>query len=217
MTKAVIFDFDGTLTELTLNFTDMRHEIEELAERFVPAASIRELGHLYILEMISEIEGRCGEGGSRFRDEALARLRRDEVEAAEGKEVYPYTRDVLTGLIGLNIRIGIMTRNCVEAVRTVFPDMDVYAEAVLTREDVAVVKPHPQHVKALLALLGVRPSDALVVGDHPTDILAGRAAGTVTAGVMTGRAETRDFEEAGADHIIKDIRGVFGVIESSGH
>ncbi len=200
MFRAAIFDFDGTLIELTLDFSDLRRHVERIALTYVPQAFIEGLDGLYMLEMIEEVERKLGgTPGAAFRQEAYTILRELEVRAAQGKAVYPYTREVLTVLRGRGVKIGVMTRNCGPAVRTVFPDMDVYVDAMVTREDVRPVKPHPAHVKAVLELLGrVDPAEAILVGDHPTDIFAGIAAGATTVGVLTGRTQKADLEKAGA-------------------
>ena len=39
MIEACLFDFDGTLTELTLNFSDMRGEVERIALKYVADSS----------------------------------------------------------------------------------------------------------------------------------------------------------------------------------
>jgi len=214
MVKAVIFDFDGTLTELSIDFSALRRRVEEVGLRYVPEALFRGLDHLYMLEMIYEVEEKLGAPGALFRQEAFALLRDLEVEAAIGKSVYPYTREVLSTLRGKGVRIGVMTRNCPQAVRRVFPDLEEYVDAMVTREDVRLVKPHPEHLAALLDLLGiVDAKDALLVGDHPTDILAGKASGASTVGVLTGRTDRADFEKVGAAFIIPDIRGVPALVD----
>ncbi|HUJ70244.1 MAG TPA: HAD family hydrolase [Syntrophorhabdales bacterium] len=213
MIRAAIFDFDGTLIELTLDFSDLRRHVERLALTYVPQAFIRGLDSLYMLEMIDEVEKKLGAPGADFRHEAYTILRGLEVRAAQGKAVYSYTREVLAVLRGKGVKIGVMTRNCAQAVRTVFPDMDAYVDAMVTREDVRPVKPHPAHVSAVLELLGgVDPVEAILVGDHPTDIFAGIAAGTTTVGVLTGRTERADFEKAGAAFVVRDIRDVPALI-----
>jgi len=60
----------------------------------------------------------------------------------------------------------------------------------------------------VLAALNASPDEAVLVGDHPTDIAAGLAIGTQTVGVLTGRTEHADFEKAGAHYIANDIRDV---------
>ncbi len=208
MLKAVIFDFDGTLTELTLDFGAMRKAIEAIAARYASADAVRRLDGLYILEMIYAIEGLIGDKGDAFRKEALGVLCRMEVEAASGKEVYPYTRDVLAALRREGLLIGVITRNCTAAVEKVFPDIRTYVDAVATRDDVRAVKPEPAHVRAVLAALGVEARDALLVGDHPTDMIAGNASGVHTVGLLAGRTTRTDLEGAGAAYIADDIRAV---------
>ena len=215
MIEAVIFDFDGTLTELSLDFVGMRKEIEKIAEAYVDAVVIKRLGGLYLLEMISETGRAAGDRGEAFVEEASARLRDLEVAAARGKKVYPYTRGVLRALRGKGAKIGIITRNCMAAVETVFPDMEAHVDAVITREHVHEVKPKPGHVEAVLRALDATPSRALLVGDHPTDIEAGKGAGAATVGVLSGRTGREEFERAGAAYILDDIRGVVGLVEGT--
>jgi phosphoglycolate phosphatase len=215
MIKAVVFDFDGTLTGLTLDFGNMRKEVESIAATYLPAASLKPFSDLYTLEMIGEVEKILARKGTAFRQDAFNRLRDLEIAAAAGKEPYPYTRDVLRVLRGKGIKIGVMTRNCRDALKVVFPDIESYVDAIVTREDVRQVKPDPRHVSTVLLALHVPPGRAMLVGDHPTDVRAGETLAVVTVGVLTGRTTRREFEEAGADHIVDDIRGVPGLIESS--
>jgi phosphoglycolate phosphatase len=211
MLKAVIFDFDGTLTELTLDFGAMRKAVEAIAARYMAPDAVRRLDGLYILEMIDALEGLLDHKGGAFRQEALGVLCRMEVEAASGKEVYPYTRGVLDALRREGLLIGVITRNCTAAVERVFPDIRTCVDAVATRDDVRAVKPEPAHVRAILAALGVEARDALLVGDHPTDMIAGNASGVHTVGLLAGRTARTELERAGAEYIADDIRAVPGI------
>ena len=58
--------------------------------------------------------------------------------------------------------------------------------AVVASDDVSEHKPHPAPVRAALAELGVAADEAVMVGDSPHDLAAGRAAGTRTAAVAWG-------------------------------
>ena len=51
--KAVVFDFDGTLAVLNIDFSDMRQKVFELMKQF----DVREewIGERYLLEIIDEI------------------------------------------------------------------------------------------------------------------------------------------------------------------
>ena len=207
-TKGVVFDFDGTLTELTLDFGHLREAVVDIARRYVPEETIRLLEGRFIIEMIYEIETVLGDEGPEFKREAFECLRLLEVAASKGKAVYPYARDVLTRLRKKGARIGIVTRTCLEVVKGVFPDVDAYAEAVVTREHLKEVKPHPGQIFAICDLLSIRPEEGMLAGDHPTDVAAGIAAGMATVGLLSGRTTRREFEVAGATYILDDIRGV---------
>jgi phosphoglycolate phosphatase len=213
MARAVIFDFDGTLTPLTLDFGSLRAEMEAIAGKYVDRETLRTMADHFILEMIDHVEEGMGEGGSLFREEALKRLTDLELAASEGKALFPYARDLLRGLAHRGIRTGVITRTSRTVIEAVFPDFRDYLPVVVTREDTRYLKPHPEHVRIALELIGVPAGQGLVVGDHPTDILAGKAAGAETAGVLTGRTDRDAFVAAGANHIVADIRGVMKILD----
>lgn len=208
MFKGIIFDFDGTLTELTLDFDFLRAEIEVIARQYVTDDVILSLRNQYIIEMINAIEAILDGKNTRFKQEACARLRDLEVEASKGKDVYPYTRDVLQRLKGQGISVGIITRSCIDVLRAVFPDINGYADSIVTREDTKYVKPNPLHVMEVLRSFRLEPDDVMLVGDHPTDIIAGRALSMRTVGVLTGRTTRDGFEKVQATFIFDDIRDI---------
>ena len=49
------------------------------------------------------------------------------------------------------------------------------------------------------------PSDAVVVGDTPRDVLCGQREGTRTLAVATGQFSLRQLEQTGADHVLEDL------------
>jgi phosphoglycolate phosphatase len=213
MIRAAIFDFDGTLTPLTLDFSLLRAKVEETAREYVDESFLASQADQYILEMIHAVADTLAEEGLRFRQRAFQELSFLEVNAARGKSLYPYARDTLLRLRSKGVKVGIITRTCMEVLETVFPDLAYHVDTVVTRDDTRLVKPNPEHVRLALEALQIAPGEAVLAGDHPTDIEAGRAFGTLTAGVLTGRTSRAQFVNAGADHIFDDIRGVVGLLE----
>ncbi|MHB8110818.1 MAG: HAD family hydrolase [Syntrophorhabdaceae bacterium] len=208
MLHAAIFDFDGTLTPLTLDFGHLRAHIESFAERYVARSVIAAFNDQYILEMIHSIADVIGDDGPQFQKEAFRELDILEIEACRGKELYPYSREVLACLKRKNIHIGIITRSCIEVIRAIFHDFQEYVEIIVTRDDTRFVKPDPEQLRIAVHGLGVGPGHTVIVGDHPTDVAAGIALGTITAGVLSGRCSRSDFIKAGAAYIFEDIRGL---------
>lgn len=87
-----------------------------------------------------------------------------------------------------------------------------YIHTVVTREDIREVKPDPAHVSEALRLLSITPEEAMMVGDHPTDIQAGSALNMKTVGVLSGRTNEKAFQEAHATFIFVDIRGIMSIL-----
>jgi phosphoglycolate phosphatase len=202
--RAVVFDFDGTLARLNIDFSVMRTSIRNLMTDFrIPPETGR---NLHVLEMI---DAGCAYLGALrpkeapvFRTRAHELVIQTECEAAEEGALFDDTRALLSELAAHAIGAGVVTRNSRKAVLTVFPDIARCCQAVLTRDDTRHVKPHPDHLLSALAILGVPPTEAVMVGDHPLDIHLGRAAGTYTIGVLTGHAGRAELDAAQADQII---------------
>lgn len=203
--KAIAFDFDGTLAPLNIDFEFLKSEMKKLALLYVDESYLNNVDHLYTLEMIYEIEVYLGGRGERFKEAAFSKLREIELHFASKKELFPGSRSVLLSLKEMGMRLAIITRNCKEAVIRVFPDYREYVEVIVSREDVARVKPDPEHPRKALLALGADPSLSIICGDHPTDVIAGKALGAYTVGVLTGRTKREDFVRYGADLVIPSI------------
>ncbi|MCX7966327.1 MAG: HAD family hydrolase [Syntrophorhabdaceae bacterium] len=213
MIHGIIFDFDGTLTKLTLDFKLLKEEMLNVADGFIPRDELKHLDGLYIIEMIYEIERLLGEKGRLFSQKAFKRLEELEIQAAAGKGLFPYTRDILKILMHRGIKLGIITRTCMKVINTVFPDMAEYIQGVSTREHEKHVKPDPRHVQHILEIISIKPENAMLVGDHPTDVMAGLRAGLITVGVLSGRTKRHEFEIAGAHFIVDDLTGILPIVE----
>ncbi len=233
--RAVVFDFDGTLAAPTLDFGVMRRAVAEamrphLEPYPVPGptsapAHAPDRPDLPVMEWIAHVTGLLRQHGRRADADALhadahAAIRRVEVEAAARGSLFPFTRPMLAALDSLGVAVAIVTRNCPEAVRAVFPDVDSLCPCLLTRDDVPSVKPDPAHLLRALDMLGRTPGEALMVGDHPMDILTGHRAGTLTAGVASGESPARALRDAGAHVVVDDCAALMvhlglGLIEEA--
>lgn len=214
MVKAVILDFDGTLAVLNMDFSEMKEEILNLIEKDgVCRESLREQ---YVLEIVDEAYSILLERGrplaEQFREKAQKMLREKELEAASKSRLLPGVESMLRKLRMAEVKVGIITRNCDRAVRMIFPHIESLCDAFLPRDSVERVKPDPHHLATLLDILGVSPQHAIMVGDHPMDILAGKRVGMRTVGVLTGRTTGDELLEMGADHVLDSASQVTRLI-----
>lgn len=67
-------------------------------------------------------------------------------------------------------------------------------------------------VDDLIKHLGTAPTEAIVVGDMPVDILMAHNAGIRAVGVTYGNATREELIAASADHVIDDIRELLAII-----
>ncbi|MFZ1038225.1 MAG: HAD family hydrolase [Smithella sp.] len=213
--KTIVFDFDGTLAKLNIDFHQMRESIRKLIlSSGIPAD---ELNSDLVLEMINEtaiiLNQSCAQKAEKFTREANAIIEKIEIEAANNGELFGQTRELFKSLKSREISLGIISRNCTKAVKTVFPDILSYCPVVVCRDDVKNVKPHPQHLNTVLNKLGGSPQNTIMIGDHPLDIKTGRNAGTWTCGVLTGHCQKIDFIEAGADLILSQAVDIISILK----
>lgn len=213
--KTIIFDFDGTLAKLNIDFQQMRETILELILSFDIAQD--ELHSDFVLEMIDSAEviinQRSALKAKKFINAANAIIENIEIQAAHEGELFEGTKKLLQSMKTQEISCGIISRNCAQAVKIVFPDVLSYCPVVVCRDDVKKVKPHPEHINTALNKLGCSPENTLMVGDHPLDIKTGQNAGTKTCGVLTGRCKRNDFIEAGADLVLPQAMDILHIID----
>ncbi len=209
--EAVIFDYDGTLVHLNIDFGAMRRDVEEalVAHGIEP----EDLRGLYILEMIDEGTDRISKEsrsqGSAFYRKSLELVTKHELAAAKEGEILPGVAQMLEILRKRGVKIGVITRNCDKAVKMVFPHLERLCDVYIPRDGVRRVKPHPDHLVLALERLGVEnAARCLMVGDHVLDVEGGKRMGMMTAGVLTGKTTRRQFMEAGADLILDDATKV---------
>ena len=218
--EAVLFDFDGTLVHLNIDFAQMRADVEAILPKYSLSAEERE--SLYTLELVEEfartLAGRDGqETADAFRQEAEAAILAIEMGAADTAEVHPGVPELLEALRERGIKVGIVTRNCRAAVEYILGRNRLPHDALLTRDDVEAVKPDPAHLLAALRLLGVEPHRALMVGDHPMDVRAGRVVGTKTVAVLTGYSPEESFLPEQPDLILERVGELAIYLEDSHH
>jgi hydrogenase expression/formation protein HypE len=164
---AVLFDFDGTLTEPgSLDFSIIKKQVGCPLDQPV-------------LEFIQSMDD---ETASR---NAMAALDAFETAGAHQSVPRPGAETLIGWLKATGIPTGILTRNSRRAILAALENFDgVGAEdfdVIVSRDDPAAPKPSPEGVFMAARQLGVSPEHILVVGDFHFDMDAGTAAGALTA------------------------------------
>ena len=165
--RAVLFDFDGTLTEPgSLDFGAVRDAVGCPRERPV-------------LEFIKGI------ASPPERDEAFHILDALESEAARQSRPNSGAEDLLEFLLSRGMKIGIISRNSLDSIKTALDNFGRIRPAdftvILSRDDPYSPKPSPEGILAAAGIMGIPVMQLLVVGDFVFDVEAGQKAGALTA------------------------------------
>ena len=212
--RAVVFDFDGTLAVLNIDFSEMREQVFELMRKY--GVNEEKIEERYLLEIIDEVVQILSQknpaAAETFYQEAHQILHEVELRAAEEGKLLPGVEAALKSLRDKGLKVGIVTRNCEEAVRKVVPDIEAFCDVFVPRDLIKRVKPHPEQLTSVLKALHVTGGETVMVGDHTIDIQAGKRVGMRTIGVLTGRVKKEEFEKAGADYVLKDASEVCRLI-----
>ncbi|MEO1027041.1 MAG: HAD family hydrolase, partial [Pseudomonadota bacterium] len=126
---------------------------------------------------------------------------------------------------------AVQLRPCLEALAAerylglVTNDSETPARAHLAQENIADLftfiagwdsgygaKPEPGQLLAFCEITGISPAATIMVGDSRHDLMAGRAAGMGTVGVLTGVAGETDLADL-ADVVLPDIGHLAGWLD----
>lgn len=204
----MLFDMDGTLVETNIDFPLMKREMLALSEKYgISAAELQGLDILAVVDfVVARLKDLSGEDEAvRARQEAFEKL--EQIELAHCHDARPIhgAVELLSALRDDGIRVAIVTRNCRSAVRLSLEKAGISADVLLTRDDVRKTKPHPEHLHMALDMLGVRPDEALMVGDHWMDVRGGRAAGMRTVGFLRSERPDDFFDSEKPDLVIRRL------------
>jgi len=116
-------------------------------------------------------------------------------------------------LRGRGLRLGVATNDTEAGAEATLGPLDIMDQLdfVAGYDSGHGAKPGPGMVLAFAAHIGADPSRVMMVGDSTHDLEAGRAAGSVTVGVLSGDAPA-DVLAPFADHILEDIAGLPGLL-----
>jgi len=186
--KGLIFDFDGVVVKLKLDFPAIKREMFGSEEGF-------------ILERLETLKGE-------ERQKAEAVLLRHEAMAAEEAEPLEGFPECLAWMEGHGMRMAIVTRNSKRSIESVEGKLGLRFPVVVTRED-APPKPSPEPVLLACEKMALKPEEVLLIGDGEFDMLAGKRAGVRT---VLLRDPTRPPSEH-ADFSITSLPELIPIVE----
>jgi phosphoglycolate phosphatase len=197
--RLVIFDFDGTLADSAAWF---RGVFNGVAERYgfrtvtdEDFAALRGRDNRAIVRHL---------GVPAWKIPLIARhMRALMTRDIDAIRLFPGAADLLEALRAGGARIAVVTSNTEENVRRVLgPE---HARLVSAYGCGASLFGKGAKFRRVLKATGVRPAEAIAVGDEVRDIEAARAAGVAAGAVAWGYADPGLLRERGADHLFETM------------
>jgi len=188
--KAVIFDFDGTLTKPgSIDFISIRKRIQCPEDQ-------------RLLEYINNLN-------DQLKKEALIQLDNFEYKAAEESIEEDYAEEIICFLQDENIPIFIISRNSKKSVERALENFTNISikdfDEIISRDSSFPVKPDPTSILYIADKLNIESKEIVVIGDYIHDIDAGRNANATTIYKETGRIKKEKIESNYTINSLKEL------------
>ena len=218
--KAVVFDLDGTLASVNIDYRAVRADVRDfLIKRGLPA-SVLPINES-IFEMLKKTEifmknnGKSEKTMTETRQKALAIAEKYELEAAKTTGLLPGVLETLKALKKMDLKIGLCTINGEKSTSYILKRFGIteFFDAVAPRDRVKYVKPNTEHLEATLEALGVNPEETMVVGDSHIDMKCAKELTAIAVGLPTGVSSPKELISSGANYFITSITDLPTLIE----
>jgi len=209
--RAVVFDLDGTLIDSAPDITAAINTVlGETGHRELTLGEVRDMVGDGTKALVERAFAAAG-GGTSPGAEALAghigrfRAAYDARMTAETK-AYPGAAQALRDLDAAGALLGVCTNKPDLPAQTILAALGLspFIRAIVGGETAPARKPDPQHLAAVLGILGVDPGDAVMVGDGINDVAVARALSVPVVLVSFGYSR-KSPHSLGADAVIEDF------------
>ncbi|MFF4311732.1 HAD family hydrolase [Streptomyces sp. NPDC001507] len=218
----MLFDFDGPICRLFAG-----HAADRVSQELVRWLEERGLGGLLTGEeqlatdpwdVLRAVERRDPSGDLVM--ELEKRLTEEELRAASSAMPTAFADPVVRTWAKKGVKLAVTTNNSPEAARKYLAGRGLagcFEPHVYGRtKDLNRLKPHPDCLERALADLRADPSDALMIGDAPSDYGAARSAGVEFVGYVRNERKQKALLEAGVDVgcLVSSMEEVLTVLKS---
>ena len=128
--------------------------------------------------------------------------------------LYPNVVETLQELKNHNLKLAIVTSKFKDAAWPSFSyyKLEQFFDAFIALDDVKNPKPDKEPVEKALKLLG-NPQNAIMIGDNQGDILSGKNANILTAGVAWSIKGASHLKKVNPNFIFEDMRDIINLIK----
>jgi HAD superfamily hydrolase (TIGR01509 family) len=201
----ILCDLDGTLVDSQRDIAAAFQQAWRVAIGGIPPTATAIARHIGkpLAEMVSELGGIL----SPSLLSIFLTAYRDTYASQEASLTQPYPGVVLTLQSLSGFTLGIVTTKESGQAQMVLRRLALisFFQHIQGGSPCLRLKPAPDTIIAALAELHCAPPNAMMVGDTPADILAGKAAGTKTCAVTYGFGTREALLQCAPDHVIESF------------
>lgn len=215
--RYVLFDFDGPLCRVFAG-----HAADGVAHGLVHWLDEQRAGHLLTGEerrttdpwdVLRAVAHR--RPGSDLVAALEERLTQEELKAVASSQPTAYADPLVRAWTATGARLAVATNNSPMAVRAYLEGRGLNAcfpHVYGRTRDPDLLKPHPHCLQQALHAFGADPTQALMLGDSASDLLAARAAGVAFLGYARNDGKEKTLREAGAHFLVRSLSEVLEVV-----
>lgn len=207
MSRAVLFDLDGTLIDsASCVAMAFRESFSRHGLRVPDAPEVVALMGIPIERSFAMLDPRAADPA--LRDGLITTYREHYRRLAPSHvRAFPGARELLHALRAAGSPLAVVTSKKSGPARENCEQNDLweFVRVLVGSDDVTHHKPHPEPALLALSRLGVVGAEAIVVGDATFDMEMARAAGLRAIGVGWGAHRAEDLRSAGAEAVAATV------------
>lgn len=205
----VVFDVDGTLIDSQRAIVGSMREAYE-SHGFEPPTreQILSVVGLSVAEAVSELSREAPGHPREAIGQAFKTIFRESLtQGADESALYSGAAEIIDRLSARSdVLLALATGNSRRGVERFLDRFGYHDRFVSTQSaDDAPSKPHPAMVLQACVEAGMRPEDAVMVGDTTFDMAMGRSAGARSIGVSWGYHPSERLLAAGAERVLSSF------------
>jgi phosphoglycolate phosphatase len=202
--KAVIFDLDGTLVNSLQDLADATNYALKCYGQ--PGHKVEDFRQMVGEGTRTLISRTLRPDKQELIEQVLVKMREKYMQICLDKSrPYKGLMEVITELAQRKIKLAVLTNKDQKMAQKIVGHFFAgFFQIIKGTIEAVPVKPQPAATLQVLKELGVRPTEAMFVGDSNIDIQTAKAAGVKAVGVSWGFRGKAELIEAGADLIIEE-------------
>ncbi len=202
---AVLFDLDGTLVDSRRDIAaSVNHTLKALGKPLLDGPTVERYVGDGVRQLLARAAGPMGEPTARRALEIFLPFYLEH--CADSAALYPGVAETLERFSSRSL--GLVTNkpeaHTWKTLRAL--GIEKSFRVVFGGDSLPQRKPAPEPLWEALKRLGVPPEKAVMVGDSPVDVEAGRAAGVAVVGVTYGFRSAGELTAAGAAVLIDSFK-----------